>query len=225
MFDIDAIRREVAILAAESKPYHADEREFEIKQIKSTLPPMKIELPPQPPPTSPHANLRETKSYNDSLGISAADSESVAPNTNGTKKSFEEYDEGDAGEMEMTFDTSFREPTPSPLASKTSLPTHDVPNRTASSWESHTPTKPSAVPSRTASPWQSTAPAKPSRPETGPTWDDPAAPERPNLFTAKTAPHGSALNGSSNTDPAHNAWADEFEDDFGQEREVKMSFM
>lgn len=228
MFDIDAIRREVAMLAAESKPYDADEREFEIKEIKSTLPPMKIELPPQMPPASPHANLRETKSYNDSLGVTAAESKTVAPTTNGNgaKKSFEEYDEGDAGEVEMTFDTSFREPSPSPLPSKTSLSAHDAPSQTASPWESHTPTKHSAAPSRTASPWDSTAPAKPA----GPTWDDPPAPERPQLFTAKTAPHGMSFNNGStnmnaNPDPAHNAWADEFEEDFGQEKEVKMSFM
>ena len=220
MFDIDAIRKEVAMLAAESRPYDADEREFEIKEIKSTLPPMKIELPPAPPPTSPYSNLRETKSYNDSLGITAADSKTVSSSnvakTNGThtpngKKSFEEYDEGDdlgADQIEMTFDTSFHEPTPSPspLASKTTLPAHDVP-------------------SGTASPWESTTPVKPSHPDTAPTWDDPPAPERPPLFTAKTAPHPSGLNGSANPDPLHNAWADEFEDDFGQEKEVKMSFM
>jgi len=223
MFDIDAIRREVAMLAAESKPYDADERDFEIKEIKSTLPPMKIDLPPQPPPTSPHADLRQTKSYNDSLGITATDSKTKTNGTNGAKKNFEEYDEGDASDVEMTFDTSFREPSPSPMASKTSLPAHDVPSRTASLWESHTPTKHSAVPSRTASPWDSSA--KP----TESSWDDAPPPERPQLFTAKTAPLGSAVgvNGElgAGPDPGHNAWADEFEDEFEGEGEVRMSFM
>ncbi|KAF2025232.1 DUF726-domain-containing protein [Setomelanomma holmii] len=212
MFDIDAIRRELALTALESKPYDADEREFEIKEIKSTLPPMKIELPPAPK-ESPYSNLRETKSYNDSLGISAADASKASsskdlPTTNGThtpngkKQSFEEYDEGDAEEISMTFDSSFREPSPLPAAKKSPLPA------------SHTP-------ERASSPWAGT-PTKPSAPVAAPTWDDPPSPERPPLYTAKTAP----LNGTPATsDPLHNAWADEFEDDFGQEKEVKMSFM
>jgi hypothetical protein len=202
MFDIDAIRKEVAMLAAESKPYDADERDFEIKEIKSTLPPMKIELPPAPPPQSPRSNLRETKSYNDSLGISASGSKSTSstnlPKTNGTNtpnKDFEEYDEFDDGQVEMTFDTSFREPSPSPAPAKSPLPT-----------------------SGTSTPWEAT----PSKPDTLPSWNNPTTPERPPLYTAKSAPHSAALNG---TDPSHNAWADEFEDDFGQEKEVKMSFM
>lgn len=221
MFDIDAIRKEVAMLAAESKPYDADERDFEIKEIKSTLPPMKIELPPAvPQPTSPYSNLRETKSYNDSLGVTVEASKSASTNnvmkTNGThkpngKKSFEEYDEFDdpgAENIEMTFDTSFREPTPSPLSSKTTLPE-----------------------SRTASPWQANTPTKAPEIDLNSTWADPPPPERPRLFTAKTMP----INGTDSSagvagvggvpDPLHNAWADEFEDDFGQEKEVKMSFM
>ncbi|KAJ8107129.1 hypothetical protein OPT61_g9080 [Boeremia exigua] len=47
MFDIDAIRKEVAALAADSadKPYNGYEEDaFEIKEIKSTLPPMKIDI-------------------------------------------------------------------------------------------------------------------------------------------------------------------------------------
>jgi hypothetical protein len=202
MFDIDAIRKEVAMLALIDKPYDADERDFEIKEIKSTLPPMKIELPPQPPPQSPRSNLRETKSYNDSLGPSTAEAKTSSstnlPKTNGIhtpKKSFDEYDEFDEGPVEMTFDTSFREPSPSPAAA--AMQSKPV--------------------SGASTPWESSTPSKlpPSEP---PTWDNPPTPERPPLFTAKTTP----LNGA---DPAHNAWADEFEDDFGQEKEVKMSFM
>ncbi|KAH7076443.1 hypothetical protein BKA63DRAFT_510115 [Paraphoma chrysanthemicola] len=214
MFDIDAIRRELAISSLETKPYDADEREFEIKEIKSTLPPMKIELPPAPK-ESPYSNLRETKSYNDSLGVTGADTSKASSSnnlpatnaTNGThtpngkKQSFEEYDEGDAEEVSMTFDSSFREPSPPPTAPKSTLPVSKTPDRASSPWES----TPSAPPAATAT-----------------TWDDPPPPERPQLYTAKTAP----LNGTSgNSDPLHNAWADEFEDDFGTEKEVKMSFM
>ncbi|KAH8725274.1 hypothetical protein GQ44DRAFT_707450 [Phaeosphaeriaceae sp. PMI808] len=200
MFDIDAIRKEVAALAADSKPYDADEREFEIKEIKSTLPPMKIDLPLAPTPQSPYANLRGTKSYNDSLGVTASDPKTSSainlPNANGihtpngAKHSFEEYDEFDdmgAQQMEMTFDTSFHDPTPSPLPQKSPLPAHIPSIGTPSKAQQHAST-----------------------------WDD-----RPPLLTSKTAP----LSSSASADPLHNAWADEFEDDFGTEKEVKMSFM
>jgi hypothetical protein len=213
MFDIDAIRREVAALSVDTKPYDADERAFEIKEIKSTLPPMKIDLPPAPPPQSPGSNLRQTKSYNDSLGISAdgskANSTNNLPGTNGTHtpngtKEYEEYDEGDMGEMEMTFDTSFHDPAPlpSPLppAAKSPLP--------------------SASRSGASSPWAGT-PSKISLAEpTSSGWSDPTPPERPPLVTAKTMPSSGAGN-----DAMHNAWADEFEDEFGQEKDIKMSFM
>jgi hypothetical protein len=227
MFDIDAIRKEVAVLAAESKPYDADERDFEIKEIKSTLPPMKIDLPPAPL-QSPYSNLRETKSYNDSLGTTAPDTK---PNTTGTpsttngthtpKKSFEEYDEfgdlGAGGQMEMIFDTSFREPTPSSAAvTSAAIKSPLPPTRTSSPWAYESPSGKSAMPDTTTSP---------------PSWNDSSPQsqlhERPPLYTAKTAPHRTSLNGSGTTsNPMHNAWADEFEDDeFGQEKEIKMSFM
>jgi hypothetical protein len=215
MFDIDAIRKEVAALAAESKPYDphdANEGDFEIKEIKSTLPPMKIELPPAPPPTSPYSNLRETKSYNDSVGVASRESATNGTHTPTTsaKKSFDEYDEFDdlgAGRMEMVFDTSFKEP--------------------ASSAKSPSPAN------GTRSPWMESKASDTSPPS----WNDPPPPERPQLFSAKTMPLGTGVNGNGNgngngggsgsgSNPMHNAWADEFEDDeFGQEKEVKMSFM
>jgi hypothetical protein len=203
MFDIDAIRREVAALAAESKdrPYDADERDLQIKEIKSTLPPMKIDLPPiSPAQQSPYLNLRETKSYNDSVGVPPTDPPAKPTNipvTNGThgKKSFEEYDGFDApepGPMEMTFDSSFRDASPVP-----GTPLESV---------SGTPSK-SPLPEAASESWSS-----------------PPPPERPPLLTAKTAPSAAALNGTT-PDPLHNAWADEFEEDFGEEKEVSMSFM
>jgi len=227
MFDIDAIRREVATLAAESKEYNA-EAEFEIKEIKSTLPPMKIDIATIPPSQTnaagnPYATLRETKSYNDSLGSST-----LKPATSNGGK-YEEYDEFDydpagEGQMEMTFDTQFRDdPKPthqqqqyhsSTSASKSSLPLSPFP----------------AQPSRsgTSSPWEDETSAK---------WDDDAgagayggganAGARPPLRSAKTESHTSTMasGGGNNGDMGHNAWADEFEDDFGQEKEVQMSFM
>ncbi|KAF1912503.1 hypothetical protein BDU57DRAFT_522815 [Ampelomyces quisqualis] len=228
MFDIDAMRKEIAMLAAENKPYDADEREFEIKEIKSTLPPMKIDLPPAPPPQSPHAHLRETKSYNDSLDITATDpkvSSTVnsaskngthTPNGRSGKKSFEEYDEFDdpsAQRVEMVFDTSFREaPLSSPPAGTTT-----------------TSPLPPLPPSGSSSPWApgDLTPNHSSRADTS--WKSTQQhPERPPLYSAKTAPGGGTASGlgiHGTADPLRNAWADEFEDDFGTEKDVRMSFM
>ena len=142
MFDIDAIRREVAQLAAESKEYNA-EAEFEIKEIKSTLPPMKIDIATVSPSTAnnPYSTLRETKSYNDSLGIGTSGAGARLPPGSAikTENGYDEYDEYDEGEMEMTFDTSFRDPAPvsAPKSASSSLsPLPTVPDRsgTSSPW-------------------------------------------------------------------------------------------
>ncbi|KAH7123765.1 hypothetical protein B0J11DRAFT_529839 [Dendryphion nanum] len=175
LFDIEAIQREVAALSAQGIDY-------EIKEIKSTLPPLKIESPALHSTTttsSPPPPLRETKSYNDSLGITAPNTggstSNVSTTSNGNKEmgsskkySFEEYDEFADGGMSMTFETSFK----------------DTPSK------SHTP------------------PAEPS-------WVEPA--ERPALKSHAT-------DSNVNLAPNYNAWADEFDDDFGKEKDLKMTF-
>jgi hypothetical protein len=228
MFDIDAIRKEVAALAAESKEYNA-EAEFEIKEIKSTLPPMKIDIATVSPSqtTSPYSTLRETKSYNDSLGVPSTDPRKPSSSTsNGRYEEYDEFDDPGAGQMEMTFDTSFRDPpasstTPSnyPLPASP-LPAQPSRSGTSSPRDSDTPSKNNA----TQHPWNSDATAQPS-------WDDASPAERPPLRSAKTDSHATSIGGGASQagagapDLGHNAWADEFEDDFGQEKEVKMSFM
>lgn len=72
LFDVDAIRAELAKEAAEnggSKIAPADAELFQVREIKSTLPPMKLELSPSvTPPTpaiarnGPRDSLRETRS-------------------------------------------------------------------------------------------------------------------------------------------------------------------
>lgn len=105
LFDVDAIRKEVAELAAEG---------IEVKEIESTLPPMKLDLNASKTPEVPP--LRETKSYNDSVGASGAaigpsSTPNLAASTNGTpaKANYYDYDEFEDGEQEvsMTFDTSY----------------------------------------------------------------------------------------------------------------------
>ncbi|CBX95597.1 hypothetical protein IAQ61_004425 [Plenodomus lingam] len=209
MFDIDAIRKEVAALAAESKEYNA-EAEFEIKEIKSTLPPMKIDISTVPSP--PYSNLRETKSYNDSLATSSIDSKTAtngAHTSAGTstfgKNTFEEYDEYDEGaeHMEMTFESSFREPSPSAIKS---------------------PMPASTGHSGASTPWEPTPIKSPWNPESQSAWDDLTPAERPPLKSMKTSPDP-ITSTNTNGNPGYNAWADEFDDDFGKEKEVQMTFM
>lgn len=243
MFDIDAIRKEVAALAAESadKPYNGYEEDaFEIKEIKSTLPPMKIELPSSISTSNgPHSALRQTQSFNDSLGVSslppkAHSTGALTPGvrlppgsqlSNGTTgtKDYDEYDEYDDGaaDMSMTFDTSFKDPPKS--SSSSTHPTQSTPH--PAPWDS--PDAASRKPNLTAwdspeRPLKSSAPwaDSPPPPASAVSWDAQAndAPGRPPLRSASTMP---AAN------PGYNAWADEFEDEeeFGKEKEVKMSFM
>ena len=222
MFDIDAIRKEVAALAAESadKPYNGYEVDaFEIKEIKSTLPPMKIDISATTPTsTGPYSALRQTHSFNDSLGVAAASSKAnstgnltpsvrlppgsqLSNGTSGTKE-YDEYDEFDdpgAGNVSMTFDTSFKDPPNS------AHPTSSYHSPEKSAWDS--------PPLNRNNTWDSPPPAAPAV-----SWESQAndAPGRPPLRSANTMP---AAN------PGYNAWADEFDDDFGQEKEVKMTFM
>jgi hypothetical protein len=233
MFDIDALRAEVAALSYNDP--------IEIKEIKSTLPPMKIELSQTSP--NPHSALRETKSYNDSLGISSTHqnggstgnvstySNVSQAHTNGErKKSFEEYDEfadsGGGGGMRMTFDSSFNEPR-TPAA--------------ATSSRSHSPMP--AYPRSTTPIPTSKSPAPPYDRSKEQNWDAQSgwndtsvAAERPPLKSASTAPivgagaAGAAVGLGVGAGAAvgmasgYNAWADEFEDEFSGGGEMKMTF-
>lgn len=204
MFDIDAIRAEVAALSAEG---------IEVKEIESTLPPMKIDMAKaEPSPnTNPYASLRETKSYNDSLGVAsphpagqhpAGSSSNLSthsgasysphhPNGDHSKHGFNDYDDYDEatdGGMSMTFDTSFKEPARSPRSPFGH-------QKTESAWDD------------------------------APTWrDSPSAAGRPPL-RSMTAPSSSG-NAREDLAPGYNAWAEDLDDDeFGHEKEMKMTFM
>ncbi|KAF2270625.1 DUF726-domain-containing protein [Lojkania enalia] len=176
LFDIDAIRAEVAALSTEG---------IEVKEIESTLPPMKIDMAQVSP--NPYSALRETKSYNDSLGPTTLNADASTSNLSThshqfsgarevqRKTSFNEYDEFNDGGVTMTFDSSFNEP---------------------------------VAPSPAKSPISSYEPPAPS-------FDAPG--ERPPLRSATTEPN-------VNYTPGYNAWADEYDDDFGKDKEMKMTF-
>ena len=151
LFDIDAMRAEIAVLSAEG---------IEVREIESTLPPMKIDMAATS--TNPYTTLRETKSYNDSIGqgpshagsSASKPSNDVCSHSSGiessrtvaqTRKSFEEYDEFADGGMTMTFDTSFND-RPSTPKSNPPPPTYATPERSV--WETtadRPPLKPAAT--------------------------------------------------------------------------------
>jgi hypothetical protein len=227
MFDIDALRAEVAALSYNDP--------IEIKEIKSTLPPMKIDLSQTSP--NPYAGLRETKSYNDSLGISSAHqngastgnlstySNASQAHANGDTKNkggFEEYDEfaddAGGGTMKMTFDSSFNGP----------------PTAAATASRSHSP-MPAYPCSTTPIPSASKSPTPPHDWTKDQDWNDTsAAAERPPLKTATTMPivgagaagaaMGMGVGAAELSSPGYNAWADEFEDEFKGGGEMQMTF-
>lgn len=93
LFDIDAIRAELASEA------------IEVKQLESTLPPMKLELnAPSDSPTLSSPQKRESPSVSRTASEPQLHTGTGAPNESSTAPKEEE--------IQMTFDTSFHEPPP-----------------------------------------------------------------------------------------------------------------
>jgi hypothetical protein len=185
LFDVDAIMAEVAELSAQG---------VEIKQLESTLPPMKLNLEPTPP-------LRATKSFNDSIASTPQKlgSPVTAPSTadkamfdrkTTNNHAYDEYDEYELnGSARGEEDISMSFESPSKPRVELGLPGIH-----------HTSTAPPQLPS----------------PEHDISWDSSsAAALRPPLKSHITTPAVISLD--------HNAWADE-EDEFGKETEMKMTF-
>jgi hypothetical protein len=166
LFDIDAIRAEVKELAGQ---------DIEVRQLESTLPPMRISMADSktltPEPTPPL--LRATKSHNDGIGPPPSTS---APST-ADKSTFDHhrYDDDYGGKNLATMNgddhitMSFDIPPPGKSSRKSPIPPSE---------------------------------------------------DRPPLKSHATAPVPTPV---VNIHPEHNAWADE-DDDFGQEKEIEMTF-
>lgn len=185
LFDIDAIRAEVADLAKEG---------IEVKEIKSTLPPMRLSLGPQSAVpnglSSPPPALRQTRSFS-GFGDSRPSSSNAAWGGDGIKATaspraghfdydYDEHDLHDDSNISMTFDDSPQRPI---LASAAS------PGLTASINGSSIKTSTTAA-------------------------------NRPPLYSSSTMPVSS---NNVDPAPEHNAWAEE-EDEFGHEKQVSMTF-
>ncbi|KAL2072497.1 hypothetical protein VTL71DRAFT_11840 [Oculimacula yallundae] len=182
LFDIDAIRAELA------------GEHMEVKELKSTLPPMKLDLAPSPvSPTNPRNSLRETQSY-DGAGSASLKVNKPSPAPSPRQPSSEwipskrippSYAAEEEEEVQMTFDTAYRSPP-----------------RSAGTSSNHLPLR---IPS----------PLNPPTPE--PT-ERAATLQRPELKSSSTLPTTLAP-----MDFGHNAWADD-DDDFGVEKEIQMTF-
>ena len=195
LFDVDAIRAELA------------SEQIEVKQLESTLPPMKLNLNGMRPSAdnssrSPYSNLRETKSFDNASMMRDLPADNAVSNTslqNGrvtgasspSIKGYEEHKEDEdhkpqtygESDVRMTFESSYESP-----------------------------------PRSTASPRLPSTPFS-DRPPEGTSSPSVAAPvQRPGLRPSATMPTG--ISGLS---LEHNAWADD-EDDFGKEKDIKMTF-
>ncbi|KAI9770263.1 MAG: hypothetical protein M1840_003421 [Geoglossum simile] len=115
LFDIDAIRAELA------------SQQIEVRQLESTLPPMKLDLSDKPDPQNSHSNLRQSKSYDADLVSRTSDwSPNSSPNlragsTDPIKQAaFQEYNENDgtspnprgSEHIQMTFESAHYNPSP-----------------------------------------------------------------------------------------------------------------
>lgn len=193
LFDVDAMRAELA------------SEQMEVKELKSTLPPMKLDLASSPSFSTssfPRNTLRETKSYEPG-GMLSADNYRPSPSVSPRVSSSNDYAAygnsdynssrtphqtgfGEEEEIQMTFDEPYR-----PQQS----------NSTNSSIK-HLPPMPSPIPSPMPSPRLRETEVNLPRPE---------------LKTSATTP---STMPSMNL--GHNAWADD--DEFGAEKEIQMTF-
>lgn len=203
LFDIEAIKAELA------------SEQIEVKQLESTLPPMKLNLNRSAtngdkPPQSPYSSFRETKSYDASL--------TTHPNTD-TDTSQSSLANGPAQERENPFNQGYDE---HDLSAEVVNLDHRSPEHSELSFASSPPTpspgRSSQVPTgdpigtrgQTPSPLRGSINRAPT-------------PQRPPLRTSLTTP-----NSTSTSIPVvgmeHNAWADDDDEEFGREKEVKLTF-
>ena len=186
LFDIEAIKAELA------------SEQIEVRQLESTLPPMKINLngagpTPEEREQSPYSNLRETKSYDGSLPYrpspkvnSSEASLSNSHASNPFNKGYDSYDEHRSSESIVPQGKKHAiDPQPSPSPGQSF---HSATN------------SPGLLPTPLLQ-------------------EKPPAPPRPELTHSMTMPTG-----TSGASLEHNAWLDEEDEEFGKEKEITMTF-
>jgi len=192
LFDVDAIRAEVAELAGHG---------IKIKQLESTLPPMKLNLEPAP------QHLRATKSFNDSASPpSHSRDDSVRQSSNADRLGLSRNTS-----KSSTFDNSGTKATPNSESGDTSA-TFDTSASQQFDHTEHAPT--SYTSSGSLAPEYHSLNTTPS-PALSSAWGTASTLQRPPLEPHLTMPTVTKLE--------HNAWADE-DNEFGRETEMKMTF-
>lgn len=190
LFDIEAIKAELA------------SEQIEVRQLESTLPPMKLNLNDSSMESdkaqSPYSKLRETRSYDESsmpYRPKASEENSQSPLPNGHKENpFNQgYDEYNLSEEAIKHK----------LSAEHGKLSFEIPQ--ASPSPQHSP----------RFPHDSTGPPSPLR-EVENSTPSPQKPPMPSLPTAISQPSALGLD--------HNAWADEDDEDFGKEKDVKLTF-
>jgi hypothetical protein len=120
LFDVDAIRAEIARDA--NKHYDAPEEEFQVREIKSTLPPMRLDLsshPPSPSPSPSHFGSRNGDTLSGRASYDTRISREPSPSfasPSYAKQASRPPDYGSAPQddgIQMTFDT-FEDSKPRP---------------------------------------------------------------------------------------------------------------
>lgn len=182
-----------------------ESEQIDVRELESTLPPMKLTVDDfKSDPASPRSNLRETRSYDASMASRPKD----AANANGSSKEnpFNQgYDE---------YNTS-SETVPAPAKLSFEAPRENASPSQQLSPQLHSSQQLAPRSPTVASPRPSSPLKEEVHPNAGTT-----PPQRPSLRTSMSSPPPS---GSAPVGLEHNAWADE-DDDFGQEKEVKLTF-
>lgn len=200
LFDIEAIKAELA------------SEQIEVKQLESTLPPMKVSLNGSPTSpsransiASPYSNLHETKSYEGSIPYrSKREQEGSLPNghaTNPFNQGYDDYESHDEHSNRLgsaeSIKLSFDHPRLSPKMSLEQLRRSPSPLRSPSS----SIAAPKLDPPTEESPKAATSPQRP---------------EFRSSMSTPAVPSGLGID--------HNAWLDEDDEEFGRERNVQMTF-
>ncbi|KAL8734145.1 MAG: hypothetical protein Q9166_001630 [cf. Caloplaca sp. 2 TL-2023] len=201
LFDIDAIRAELA------------SEQIEVKQLESTLPPMKLEingakssaewnaqhsLPPHTESRLYDKTAATRSRENTTLAVRSAPVDSQSQNPHGENPFNQGYDEHFVSPISTASNTNTTAPNGiSPQNSTKNFSTTSLPSPHWPSSDSRTHSDPS-IPMEAAS----------------------STLARPPLISSATLPAGT----SDLRYVEHNAWLDEDDEDFGKEREVKMTF-
>ena len=201
LFDIEAIKAELA------------SEQIEVKQLESTLPPMKLNLngsatDGDKPGPSPYSTLHETRSYDASISThsrpNASTSQSSLPNgplQRGENPFNQGYDDYNLSAEALNLDQN-RSPSPAKLSFDSSV---------RSPSPRHSFQFPTNSPARIPSPLRESV-------------NEASSPHTPPLRFPLKMPANPTMNMPPDLGIEHNAWADEEDEDFGREKEVKLTF-